>query len=528
MTISLLIVLLFIISNGIVGSLVSPKKITNREHFSLAGRSLGGLLLFATMAATNFSAFTVFGLSGAGYRIGWAYYPAMAFGTGFMALSFILLGIPLYRLSKVYGWISPAQFVESRYNSRGLSRVYAFLIITITIPYVAIQARSGGILIQTISGIPFKISTALVVMLVMLYVFRGGMKSVVYTDILQLLMLVILSGTAFTIIGWGVNNAGFVERMLNLQDRSGANGSFPLISYISTMLLWFLADPMFPQLFQRFFSAKDEKALVKSAALYPLITGFLFFMTIGLGVFGTLFVPGLSPSESEQVFIKATAALGGQLVATVVSLAGLAALLSTLDSQLLSVSSISVETFFSERLRTVTTERLMVMAIALFGYLGALFPIKTILDFLSSTAFPAYAIMAPLFWGGLYSKRIGKKSAFLSLISGIGLVLIELNGWKPFLIPSVIFNVIIQIIVLIFGSLMFDRHIEKSDIAIPLSSILSHKQLLVFAGIFLLSIDFWNFGRPALIIAGIPLFVWYSMGLCGVLSIAIWWQYRKQ
>jgi hypothetical protein len=136
--------------------------------------------------------------------------------------------------------------------------------------------------------------------------------------------------------------------------------------------------------------------------------------------------------------------------------------------------------------------------------------------------------MAPLFWGGLYSKRIGKKSAFLSLISGIGLVLIELNGWKPFLIPSVIFNVIIQIIVLIFGSLMFDRHIEKSDIAIPLSSILSHKQLLVFAGIFLLSIDFWNFGRPALIIAGIPLFVWYSMGLCGVLSIAIWWQYRKQ
>ncbi|MCA1949042.1 MAG: hypothetical protein LDL24_00580, partial [Treponema sp.] len=87
MTIAFFILLVFIAANLIVGTLVPMRDIKNKEQFTLAGRSLGGLLLFATMAATNFSAFTVFGLSGAGYRIGWAYYPAMAFGTGFMALS---------------------------------------------------------------------------------------------------------------------------------------------------------------------------------------------------------------------------------------------------------------------------------------------------------------------------------------------------------------------------------------------------------------------------------------------------------
>lgn len=311
MTISLLIILFFILANLIVGSIVSPKKMTSREQFTLAGRSLSGLLLFATMAATNFSAFTVFGLSGAGYRIGWAYYPAMAFGTGFMALSFIVLGIPMLRFSKIYGWISPAQFIETRYKSALLSKFYAFLIVVITIPYVAIQARSGGLLIQSISGIPFPVSTALVVLLVMLYAFRGGMKSVVYTDVLQLLILVILSCLAFAIIGFGIHKVSANESFALLQDRGGANNSFPLISFFSTMVLWFLADPMFPQLFQRFFSARNEKALVKTAALYPIITGLLFFMTIGAGVFGSVLVAGLSPSESDQVFIKATTKLGG-------------------------------------------------------------------------------------------------------------------------------------------------------------------------------------------------------------------------
>jgi len=100
-------------------------------------------------------------------------------------------------------------------------------------------------------------------------------------------------------------------------------------------------------------------------------------------------------------------------------------------------------------------ERLMVVVIALFGYLGALLPIKTILDFLSSTAFSAYAIMAPLFFGGLYSKHIGKKSVWnygrpaklvasipgfvwysfpyvwcYRLLSGYSLVSIEVEGEK--------------------------------------------------------------------------------------------------
>ena len=51
------------------------------ESYYLAGRSLTGPILLVTMAATNFSAFTVYGSSGASYRIGLSFLPIMAFGT---------------------------------------------------------------------------------------------------------------------------------------------------------------------------------------------------------------------------------------------------------------------------------------------------------------------------------------------------------------------------------------------------------------------------------------------------------------
>ena len=48
------------------------------EDYFVASRTLPPWVLFLTMAATNFSAFTVFGFSGAGWRIGYAFYPVMA------------------------------------------------------------------------------------------------------------------------------------------------------------------------------------------------------------------------------------------------------------------------------------------------------------------------------------------------------------------------------------------------------------------------------------------------------------------
>jgi SSS family solute:Na+ symporter len=88
------------------------------DSYFLADRKLGTLILLATMAATNFSAFTVFGTSGAGYRDGYAFFPIMGFGTGFMALTFWILGRKIWHIGRSRGLVTPPELMRDRYGSR--------------------------------------------------------------------------------------------------------------------------------------------------------------------------------------------------------------------------------------------------------------------------------------------------------------------------------------------------------------------------------------------------------------------------
>jgi SSS family solute:Na+ symporter len=94
------------------------------EDYFVASRTLPGWVLFFTMAATNFSAFTVFGFSGAGWRLGYSFYPIMAFGTGFMALSFYFIGRPVWRLGKARGLLTPPELVFDRFGSPTLRLLF--------------------------------------------------------------------------------------------------------------------------------------------------------------------------------------------------------------------------------------------------------------------------------------------------------------------------------------------------------------------------------------------------------------------
>jgi SSS family solute:Na+ symporter len=68
MSVRLGIVLGYLLALLVIAVVFRRVSSRNRVEFFLAGRNVPGALLFFTMAATNFSAFTIFGLSGAGYR----------------------------------------------------------------------------------------------------------------------------------------------------------------------------------------------------------------------------------------------------------------------------------------------------------------------------------------------------------------------------------------------------------------------------------------------------------------------------
>ncbi len=525
MSLSLAIVLAYLVITLLVGLLFRGAVSRDRVQFYLAGRNLSGLLLFFTMAATNFSAFTIFGLSGAGYRIGYAFYPIMAFGTGFMALLFWVIGRPIRRLSHERGYITPSDFVGDRYRSPALKRLFTLVLILLTLPYISIQAVAAGRSLQFLLGLPYFSGALLVTGFVILYVSLGGMYSVAWTDVIQAVMMVLFTLVAFWIIAAG--GGGFVpiharvqQELPGLLARPGLDGSLLPGVWIGYLVLWLAADPMFPQLFQRFSAARDERTLKLTVVLYPLITTVLFFLTVSIGVMGRAILPGLGPAESENVFPLLLRRYSGAALGTLLYTGGLAALMSTMDSQLLTLTSLVTVDLLRVRRRRTVLERAVTVGIGALALLIALRPPQTILAFVSRTSFNGFAALAPAVLGGLYWRRANRYGAAASILVGESLVavsalgLFTVRGTLP-VVPILAAAALAFVAV----SLLTRAPAPAAGLVFPVSArgLLRGVPFLV---LFALACDFWAWGRSPRLVAGLPLWVWYFILLGVSLSLA--------
>jgi SSS family solute:Na+ symporter len=526
----LAIILVYLVATLVIGILFRRRSSVSREEFFLAGRSVRRLLLFFTMAATNFSAFTIFGLSGAGYRIGYAFYPIMGFGTGFMALGFWVIGSRIHSLSRERSYVTPSDFIADRYGSPGLKRLFSAVMILFTLPYIAIQAIASGTSLNSLVGIPYLSGAALIMGFVIVYVTLGGMRSIVWTDVIQSLMMIGFTVAAYVLIVRG--SGGFVAAhrqayasFPELFARPGQDGSMLLGVWFGYLLLWFFADPMFPQLFQRFLAARDRRALGTTMILYPLITTGLFFLTVSIGVIGRVTFPALAPGESDAVYPLLLARYAGVFVSTLLLTGGLAALMSTLDSQLLTVSSMISLDFFQIRRREVLKEKLTVVLLGVLGLAIAARPPQTILNFINRTTFNGLAVLAPTVIGGLYWRRANRFGAAASILVGEALVVVFYFGWlrSPGVLPVVPIlgatGLVFAVVSLLTHRTIEGHGFEKPELVRPVP-----RRLLPWIGIFIvffvLGIDFWAWGRRPMFLAGLPLWVWYFVVLGVLLTVA--------
>ena len=536
-----MIVLDFLPNKKTAGRLLSGAD----EAYYLSGKTMSTAVLLVSTAATNFSAFTILGLSGAGYRIGYAFYPVMAFGTGFMALGMYLVGSPLARLGRERNYVSPVDFISDRYKSPSLTKLYAVILIVLTLPYLALQPMAAGMLLESSFGLPYRLGVIICSVVVGLYTTRGGMRAVARTDLIQGIIIVVLAAAAYAVVvrwqgGFSAAHSAVFRTSPELLGRFGGGrgiGPAVLAGYI---VLWFFADPMFPQLNQRFLAAKDQKSLERTVTIYPLITMLLFFLTISIGVIGGGVLPGLSSAESDRIWPKLINSSAGPVLGAVFMIAPLAAIMSTLDSQLLSLSSIVTRDLFGKKDLGSKKSRLVTALIALAGLVIALFPPTNILDFINKSSFLGYAALAPLVFGGLYGKRLNHAGAFASIITGEGLTLLFGTGLiSPGPIPAVFIVCPASWIAMIAGSAVGKRLAGKGNSApikdLPVCSL--RKKLppywaAVFGLLFVLGCDFlgylWATGGRLKPEGSLPGWIYYQAGLCIVLSVAFWLFFHRR
>ncbi len=414
------------------------------DDYFLADRRIGPFVLFFTLIATNFSAFFFLGFAGAGYRIGYSYYGMMATGTAFVALAFYLIGRPVWKLGKTRGYITPPEMLGDLLQSKLLRITVLLVMVVFTVPYLAIQPIGAGILLSSLTKdlIPYFPGAVLLTAIIVLYVFVGGMRSVVWTDVMQgvvMFFLMLLAVYIITGAFGGLGHANTVVRKIEpeLFSHSGVEGFFTPQKWFSYIVLWFVCIPMFPQIFMRFFMAKQSSSLKLSAIAYPIVTAVWFICPVIIGIIGHIPFPGLEGKQADQILPMMLGAHAPPWLAGVIMVGAVAAFMSTMDSQLLTLSSMLTRDLYlpifdrtAPLARQVIVGRVMVLLMAAVGLAIAWDPPASIFQIATGT-FTGLAVLFPTVIAALYWRKTSALACVLSIIAGEAILAGLITGLIP-------------------------------------------------------------------------------------------------
>jgi len=419
------------------------------SDFFLANRKLGGFISALTYSATTYSAFMMIGLAGLTYLTGVG---ALGFELTYLCGMFMMVFfLPRFWLvGKKYGYVSPMELLSDRYQNRGVGATAAILALVFLIPYGAVQLMGVGYLMNGISGgvIPVVGGIIIAVVCAIAWSSIAGLRSVAWTDAFQALLMI---GVSAAVLGVVINALGgfgsFFDKLESavpgLLTVPTAGGSWNLNMFIGLALPWLFFLISNPQVSQRLFIPKSVTAMKQMLGGF-LIFGFIYTLISVLWGFGaTLLVPGLENADLATPRLLSLAMIPTGL-AIVVMIGITAAAISTIDSILLTLSSVWARDIHKGLINRKVSEKgelrvgqWVIPIMAVIAFLFALWVAeKPGLDYmiapLSSAASAGLLMAVPTIFGAFFWKRGTAFGAMVSMIVGAIIVLVfQVTGWKP-------------------------------------------------------------------------------------------------
>ena len=452
--------LFFIALIGIIWWVVSQKS-DNSEDYFLGGRDATWIAIGASLFASNIGSEHLIGLAGAGASSGMA----MAHWEiqGWMILILGWVFVPFYTRSMV---LTMPEFLERRYNSESRTLLSIISLISYVMTKVAVTVYAGGLVFKQVFGIEtlwgidfFWIAAIGLVIITALYTIFGGMKSVLYTSVLQTPIL--LLGSLIILVlgfkelgGWNemirvcsavtVNEYG--DSMTNLI-RSNGDANFPWLGALigsSIIGFWYWCTDQF--IVQRVLSGKDEKESRRGTifgAYLKLLPVFLFLIpgmiAFALHAKSGNFLPMLpnGAANTDAAFPTLVAKLLPAGVKGLVVCGILAALMSSLAS-LFNSSAMLFTIDFYKRFKPETPEKKLVrigqIATIVIVILGILWiPImRSMGDVLYNYLQEVQSVLAPgiaaAFLIGITWKRASALGGLWGMVSGFIIGIIRLGA----------------------------------------------------------------------------------------------------
>ncbi|MFW5855724.1 MAG: sodium/proline symporter PutP [Bacillota bacterium] len=439
------------------------RKNENIADYFLGGRNLNPYVTALSAQASDMSGWLLMGLPGAVFAGG---FNAMWIGIGLAIgtyLNWQFTATRLRRYTEVVEAITIADYLENRFKdkSRVLRIISALVILTFFTIYVSSGLVAGGVLFENVLGLDYQLAIYLAVAVVGLYTFLGGFLAVSWTDFLQgsLMVTALVVAPLYIIINSGGfsglwNQLGYINPDLlhagKIVEYDAAREIFwesapENMSFVSliSLLGWGLGYFGMPHILVRFMGIKKAKRLP--------ISQFVGVTWVVVSLIGAVFV-GISGiiavqeplSNPETVFIVMLQRIFNPWIAGVFLAAILAAIMSTIDSQLLVSSSALAEDFYKGFIKPDAGEtellwfgRIAVIIITIIALILALSG-GSILDIVSYAWAGLGAAFGPTILFSLFWKKTSKNAAIAGIVTGGVVVVI----WKNFLAFTGLYEII--------------------------------------------------------------------------------------
>jgi len=421
------------------------------EDYFLASRSLGPFVFLFSLFGTNMTAFAILGSSGHAFSNGIVTFGLMASSSGLVIpLTIFLMGTRVWALGKKFGFMTPVQMFRDRWECGHIGTAIFVVQAVLLVPYIIIGIMGGGTTLNVISGglVPYWFGGAIVALVVMSYVFFGGMRGTAWVNTFQTILFLTFGVIAIVVIGYGMG--GF---------RSAANAMLaspalaPLLTRERISPLYFfsytfipLSAIAFPHILIFCLTAEKMNHFKKTVIFYPLCILAIWLPCVFLGVMANR-VTDVPQIKAKQEARRVLATQGKTMTPEardelreqsagddVIMLllqryaplwlagllgAGIMAAVMASDSQILALSTMFTEdvfAFYGGKRRfgeavQVHTGRIFIVIITIVAYAVALRAPETIFELAIQYAFSGFAALSPLLMAALFWKGSTKWGA---------------------------------------------------------------------------------------------------------------------
>ncbi|MDH3603122.1 MAG: sodium:solute symporter family protein, partial [Candidatus Tectomicrobia bacterium] len=335
---TILLLIVYLVGLKVLSYFAHRISTASSEDYFLAGRNIGLIALVGTTMASIFSTGTVVSSPSEFYRQGSGYFWVFFFA--FMPVVYFFLATKMWRLGKSKGYITPGDMLGDFYKSKTVVFWCAAIGLLALLPYAVAQLVAIGKTFESLTAgrITYFWGVTVVSVSIALYMYFGGARAVVWTDMVQgFIFATLLIVAGFMVVSW---SGGWDPMISNLTEKTAAKTSFAgklKWNYYELGLLP-LSFSFLPYIWQRMYMARSASHVAKNLLAVPIIFIVLFFTTWVIGTSAHTILPeGLKDADSVlgALFSDNAPYFGAMLL-----VAAFAAGMSTVDSQLLSAGSL--------------------------------------------------------------------------------------------------------------------------------------------------------------------------------------------